>query len=75
MWYMSLSHSLVSCRQRLVRSLFSLATDTTLIAHLYDVWQQQSNKQLNERDYTSLAYQLAIRRPAEWRAILDTQRS
>jgi aminopeptidase N len=74
MWEMSLGHSIPACRQKLTRTLFSLATDSTVIANLYKLWNEQSNKLLNEDDYMSLSYQLALRRPAEWQSILNKER-
>jgi aminopeptidase N len=41
---------------------------------LYKVWESRSNPQLDEQDYTTIAYELAIRLPSEADNILTTQR-
>ena len=75
MWQMSLHHEIPSCRQKLTRTLFSLATDTTVIHNLYQLWNDRNEASLNEDDYMSLSYQLALRKPDTWQDILATQRA
>lgn len=73
-WEMSCNHTIPSCRQKLKRTLFTLATDTTVIANLYKLWNEQIDESLNEDDYMSLSYQLAIRKQDEWESIINKER-
>lgn len=74
MWKMSCNHAIPSCKQKLKRALFTLATDTTVIADLYRLWNEQKDESLNEDDYMSLSYQLAIRKQDEWESIINKER-
>ena len=70
----SKKHKLTSCRQQLLRKLmYSMNTKETVNHFLY-LWEQQNNSLLSERDYTNMAYELALRLPDKNRWILDTQR-
>lgn len=51
------------------------AISEPMVKKLYILWQQQSDKHLNRQDYTTLAYELAIRMPLESEQILRTQRA
>jgi aminopeptidase N len=42
---------------------------------IYKLWESMSNTQLDEQDYTTLAYELALRLPTQAEAILTTQRA
>ena len=68
------SHSLQSVRQTIMRQLATSAVTPAVIDRLYGIWQQADNSLLNKRDYTRMAYHLAIMRPSEWQLILETQR-
>ena len=41
---------------------------------LYSLWETERVQQLNEKDYTTLAYELALRIPEQGKEILKTQR-
>lgn len=69
------NHAITSCRQQLLRSVINLATDSTVVEALYNLWNEKSNKLLNENDYMTFAYQLAINRPQQYKEILALQRS
>ncbi|MBR4381151.1 MAG: aminopeptidase [Bacteroidaceae bacterium] len=75
LWQLSERHALTSCRQRLVRMLFTLATEPTIVQHIYNMWQRQNNALLNVNDYMTMAYQLALRMPDKWQEIVSEQRS
>ena len=45
-----------------------------MIQCLYSLWETERVQQLNERDYTTLAYELALRIPEQGKEILQTQR-
>ena len=71
---MAQAHNMQSVRQTLLRQLGTTAVSRTVVDSLYDIWRNQGSPLLNKRDYTRMAYHLAIMRPGEWRQILDTQR-
>ena len=75
MWEISRNHPIVACRQQMFRSLIRIATDTTIVNKLYTIWKEQSNTLLNEDDYMSLSYQLALRIPSQYKDILNIQRN
>lgn len=75
LWNLAESHPVPSCRQKLTRALFALATDSRIINTLYGMWQNQTGSLLNQNDYTNLCYELALRMPASWEQILATQRA
>lgn len=70
----AVQHPLSSVRQQMMRSLSQTATSPTVVADLYKLWQQQSDPLLNERDYTRMAWHLAIVLPEQWQQIVSTQR-
>ena len=74
LYELSNSHSIPSCRIQLLRLPITEAASPDMIQHLYTLWKTQSSKQLNERDYTTLAYELSLRLPGQSEEILETQR-
>lgn len=74
LYELSNSHSIPSCRIQLLRLLITEAASPDMIQRLYTLWKTQSSKQLNERDYTTLAYELSLRLPGQSEEILETQR-
>lgn len=74
-WKWVESHPLVSCRIQLMRSLISNASSPQSIDKLYQVWEKQSHPMLNERDYMTMAYELALHRPEKYESIRNTQRN
>jgi aminopeptidase N len=72
---MAQSHGLQSVRQTLLRHLGTTAVSPMVVEWLYDIWQNQGSPLLNQRDYTRMAYHLALMRPDTWQQILDTQRT
>ena len=72
---MTQNHPLPSCRIQLMRLFMQNAISEPMVKKLYILWQQQSDKHLNRQDYTTLAYELAIRMPLESEQILRTQRA
>ena len=74
LWEWTEKHPLASCRLQLLRSLISNARSSESIERLYRLWEKQTHPLLNERDYMSLAYELAIRMPEKYPSIIQTQR-
>ena len=73
-WKWSESHPLASCRLQLIRCLISNARAPKSIDKLYQLWKKQSHPMLNERDYMTLAYELALHCPERYESLRDTQR-
>lgn len=73
LYQLAQTHELKSVRQTLLRKLYSSATSEAIVDSIYNMWKDQDNTLMNERDYMSMAYHLALVRPAEWREILDTE--
>ncbi|EKC73016.1 aminopeptidase N, partial [human gut metagenome] len=48
------------------------AASPTMIQCLYSLWETERVQQLNERDYTTLAYELALRIPEQEKNTSDT---
>ena len=73
-WEWSDKHPLASCRLQLIRCLISNARAPKSIDKLYQLWKEQSHPMLNERDYMTLAYELALHCPERYESLRDTQR-
>ena len=73
-WEWSEKHPLASCRLQLIRCLISNARAPKSIDKLYQLWKKQSHPMLNERDYMTLAYELALHCPERYESLRDTQR-
>ena len=73
-WEWSDKHPLASCRLQLIRCLISNARAPKSIDKLYQLWKEQSHPMLNERDYMTLAYELALHCPERYENLRDTQR-
>ena len=71
---MAMNHDLLSVRQSLLRSLSQTATSPLVLSRLYDIWSTMASSLMSGRDYTRMAYHLAIMLPEQWQQILDTQR-
>ena len=74
LWNIICTHSNPSLCRRLIMTLAHAATSPKSIERLYKLWEQRSNTQLDEQDYTTLAYELALRLPKQAEHILATQR-
>ena len=72
-WEWSKKHPLASCRLQLIRCLISNARAPKSIDKLYQLWKEQSHPMLNERDYMTLAYELALHCPERYESLRDTQ--
>lgn len=75
LWQCAAQHPIRSCRQQLMRCLIFNARTPRIIQQLHQLWKQQSHPLLNERDYTSLAYELSLHLPTLRDEILATQRA
>ena len=75
LWRWAEEHALASCRLQLMRSLIANARAPQTVEQLYDVWERKEHPLLSERDYTNLAYELALNLPEKHEAIVETQRT
>ena len=73
-WQWAEKHPLASCRLQLIRTLISNAQAVESIEKLYRMWEKQLHPMLNERDYMTMAYELALHFPEKFEYIRDTQR-
>lgn len=69
------SHQLSSCRIQMLKMMAENMTSGDVVSHIYSMWNTQSESFLDERKYTDIAYELAIRLPQQAKEILATQRS
>ncbi len=65
----------VANRLQIQRLVYTIMTSPKLINNYYQMWKKQSNPLWSENDYTTLAYELAIRLPNMGKEILAEQRS
>ncbi|MBQ8336550.1 MAG: aminopeptidase [Bacteroidaceae bacterium] len=70
---LSNTHAIRSCRLRLTRLLITSATSQEVCDSLYNMWERMSHPLLNENDYMTLAYELAVRMPGRHKEIIETQ--
>jgi aminopeptidase N len=68
------SMPLQSARLQMQRKLVQLMTVTDIVDHYKDMWASESNPLWSENDYTTAAYELAVRQPENADSILATQR-
>lgn len=74
LWRVICTHNNTSLVRRLTITLAHAMTATQSIERIYELWESRYNKQLDEQEYTTLAYELALRLPAQAERILATQR-
>jgi aminopeptidase N len=74
-WAESQRHPIASLRLQLLRSLGTTATDPTVLSHVYEVWDRHADSTLTERDYSNMAYHLALANPQSYKEILARQRA
>ena len=74
LYAMSQSHTLVSCRQQLLRMVMQVATSHDVCNKLYTIWHEAKHPLLNVNDYMTLAYELSLRFPERYDTIATTQR-
>lgn len=71
---LSQQHSIPSCRTQLLRLLMAEGRTETTTDSLLTLWDTQSSSLLSEDDYTTLAFELAVRLPKTSDRILAHQR-
>lgn len=69
-----LTHNIGSVRTSIWRLMTDVPTTDNITAALYDKWQKGDTVDLSERDYMTMAYELAIRMPEQAKDICHIQR-
>lgn len=75
LWRVICTHNHPSLSRRLTMTLAHAMVSKHSYERIYKLWESISNTQLDEQDYTTLAYELALRLPTQAEAILTTQRA
>ena len=75
LWRVICTHNNPSLSRRLTMTLAHAMVSKHSYERIYKLWESMSNTQLDEQDYTTLAYELALRLPTQAEAILTTQRT
>ena len=73
-WKWIETHPIISCRLQLLRCLIANARTPRSIERLYSLWEEPSNPLLSERDYMTMAYELALHYPEKYESIRNVQR-
>ena len=68
-------HEMPAVRQLLLKRLYGSAISEEVVESLYQMWKDESESLLNERDYMAMSYHLALMRPQHWKEITDLQKS
>lgn len=71
---MSENHSVKSVRTLLLRLLAKNALSQDTAGRLYEIWSSGEDGRLSQRDYMTLAYELAVRMPDKAGEIIAVQR-
>lgn len=69
----ALNHKVASSGTQLLRTLYTNGKSTGITDSLLRLWQKGDSPLLSERDFTDMAYQLALRLPEQADSILTTQ--
>lgn len=75
LYELTTSHPMNSFRIQLTRVLIGTHRSKAIQEAFYNMWKSKSNNLLNDQDYTTLAYELALRMPQQCNEILSTQRA
>ena len=69
----ALNHKVSSSATQLLRTLYSAGKSTKVTDSLFSLWKNADSPLLSERDFTDMAYQLALRLPQHADSILSMQ--
>ena len=70
---LSRKHEMPAVRQLLLKRLYGSAISEEVVDSLYQMWKDEKESLLNERDYMSMSYHLALMRPQQWKEITNSQ--
>lgn len=70
---LSQKHTMPAVRQLLLKRLYGSAISPEVVDSLYQIWKNQTENLLNERDYMSMSYHLTLMLPQQWKEITTMQ--
>ena len=70
---LSRNHAMPAVRQLLLKRLYGSAISPEVVDSLYQMWKNESESLLNERDYMATSYHLALMLPQQWKEITSLQ--
>ena len=73
LWEIATTHNNIALRRSLKMTLAHAMRSEEVSSKMFDIWLSQSDKGLNESDYMTLAYELAVRYPERYDEIVATQ--
>lgn len=74
LWEIATTHDDSSLRRNLKMTLaHTMRSETIIVKYYFDIWRNEGDKELNEREYMTLAYELAVRYPMYYDEIYETQ--
>ena len=73
LWEIATTCDNAALSRRLKMTLTHVMRSEEVCAVMYDMWLSKSDKMLNESDYMTLAYELAVRYPERYNEIYSTQ--
>lgn len=73
LWEVANAHTDRSLARNLKMTLAQVMRSDDIVERYYDVWLNESDKELNESDYMAIAYELAVRLPERYDTIVVTQ--
>ncbi len=74
-YQLSRTHPSDICRLQLLRTLIGVARSADICDLLYACWESRDNDALTDYDYMRLAYEMSLRYPERYDAIVKEQRS
>ena len=75
LWEIATTHDNIALRRSLKMTLAHTMRSEEVCNIMYEIWLSASDTTLNESDYMTLAYELAVRYPGRYDKILSTQLS
>ena len=73
LWEIASTHNNIALRRSLKMTLAHAMRSEEACAKMYEIWSEADDTTLNESDYMTLAYELAVRYPERYEEILNTQ--
>lgn len=70
---LSRNHAMPAIRQLLLKRLYGSALSPEVVDSLFQIWKNESESLLNERDYMAMSYHLALMLPQQWKEITSLQ--
>ena len=74
-WDIATTHDNTALRRHMIMTLAHVATSAAAVENIYGIWECESWEILDVAEYTTMAYELALRYPERCDEILATQRA